>query len=177
MVARAGFSGRRCDILTALKKTNACRALDALGISYELRSYEVDENDLSAENVAGKLGLPAEQVWKTLCMRADDRAVLLAVVPGSFELDLKKLAVAADKRSIAPVPLKELTALTGYIRGGVTALACKKPYPTFLDENALLFEQISVSAGQRGLQIVIAPADYVQATGAQLADLTRPKSS
>jgi Cys-tRNA(Pro)/Cys-tRNA(Cys) deacylase len=158
------------------KKTNACRALDDLGISYELRSYDVDESDLSAENVAGKLGLPSEQVWKTLCMRADDRAVLLAVVPGGYELDLKKLAASAGKRSVSPVALKELTALTGYIRGGVTALACKKPYPTFLDENALLFERISVSAGQRGLQIVIAPDDYAKATQATLADLTRPKA-
>jgi Cys-tRNA(Pro)/Cys-tRNA(Cys) deacylase len=176
VVARAGVSGRRCDILTATKKTNACRALDALCISYELRSYEVDENDLSAEAVAKKVGLPSEQVWKTLCMRADDRSVLLAVVPGSHELDLKKLAVAAGKRAVTPVPLKELTALTGYIRGGVTVLACKKPYPAFIDENALVFEQISVSAGQRGLQIVIAPADYVRATQATLADLTRPKA-
>ena len=176
MVARAGLSGRRCDILTVTKKTNACRALDALGISYELRSYDVDESDLSAEAVAHKLGLPSEQVWKTLCMRADDRTVLLAVVPGGYELDLKKLATAAGKRAVSPVPLKELTALTGYIRGGVTVLACKKPYPAFVDENALLFERISVSAGQRGLQIVIAPADYVRATQATLADLTRPKA-
>ena len=177
MVARARVSSRRCDILTGSKKTNACRALDALDIRYELRSYEVDENDLSAENVAGKLGLPAEQVWKTLCMRAEDRTVLLAVVPGGFELDLKKLANAAGKRAVSPVALKELSALTGYIRGGVTALACKKPYPTFLDENALLFERISVSAGQRGLQIVIAPSEYVRATNATLCDLTRPKPS
>jgi len=175
VAARARVSSRRCDVLTGSKKTNACRALDALGIRYELRSYEVDESDLSAENVAGKLGLPAEQVWKTLCMRAEDRSVLLAVVPGGFELDLKKLASAADKRAVSPVALKELTALTGYIRGGVTALACKKPYPTFLDENASLFERISVSAGQRGLQIVIAPSDYVRATNATLGDLTRPK--
>jgi Cys-tRNA(Pro)/Cys-tRNA(Cys) deacylase len=148
-----------------------------LGIAYELRSYDVDERDLSAENVAGKLGLPSEQVWKTLCMRADDRSVLLAVVPGGFELDLKKLAAAAGKRATSPVPLKELTALTGYIRGGVTALACKKPYPTFLDESALLFERISVSAGQRGLQIVIAPGDYLRATNATLCDLTRLKAA
>jgi Cys-tRNA(Pro)/Cys-tRNA(Cys) deacylase len=176
VAARARLSRRWCDVLTGAKKTNACRALDALGIHYELRSYEVDERDLSAENVAAKLGLPSEQVWKTLCMRADDHDVLLAVVPGGFELDPKKLAVAAGKRATNPVPLKELTALTGYIRGGVTALACKKPYPTFLDENALLFDSISVSAGQRGLQIVIAPSEYLRATNAMLCDLTRPKS-
>ena len=157
------------------KKTNACRALDALGISYSLRTYDVDESDLSAETAAQKLGLPSEQVWKTLCLRADDRAVLLAVIPAGYDLDLKKLARAADKRSVAPVALKELTELTGYIRGGVTALACRKPYPVFVDETALLFERISVSAGQRGLQIVLAPADYVRATHAHTADLTRLK--
>ncbi|MEY4578332.1 MAG: hypothetical protein RL701_3035 [Pseudomonadota bacterium] len=159
--------------MTLVKKTNACRALDALRIAYELRTYEVDESDLSAETAAKKLGLPNEQVWKTLCLRADDRSVLLAIVPAGYELDLKKLAKAASKRSVVPVPLKELTELTGYIRGGVTALACKKPYPTFIDETALLFEQISVSAGQRGLQIVIAPHDYVTATQAVTADITR----
>jgi len=158
------------------KKTNACRALDALGIVYSLRSYEVDEADLSAETAAHKLGLPAEQVWKTLCLRADDRSVLLAVIPAGYDLDLKKLARAADKRAVTPVPLRELTELTGYIRGGVTALACKKPYPVFVDENALLFDAISVSAGQRGLQIVIAPGDYVRATQARTADLARPKA-
>jgi Cys-tRNA(Pro)/Cys-tRNA(Cys) deacylase len=160
----------------ATKKTNACRALDALAIPYALRTYPVDQSDLSAENVARKLGLPNEQVWKTLCVRAEDRSVLLAVIPGGYELDLKKLARAAGQRSVAPVALKELTALTGYIRGGVTALACKKPYPTFVDESALLFDQICVSAGQRGLQIVIAPADYVRAVQATASDLTRLKT-
>jgi Cys-tRNA(Pro)/Cys-tRNA(Cys) deacylase len=159
-----------------VKKTNACRALDALHLAYTLRDYEVDEDDLSAESVARKVGLPAEQVFKTLCVRAEDRAVLLAVVPGDLELDLKKLAKAADKRSVAPVPLRELTELTGYIRGGVTALACKKPYPVFVDETASLFDTISVSAGQRGLQIVIAPNAYVQAVSAVVADISRGKA-
>ena len=103
------------------KKTNACRVLDELGIPYELRSYEVDESDLSAEAVARKVGLPCEQLFKTLCVRAEDKAVLLAVVPGDQELDLKALARAAHKKSIEPVALKELTELTGYVRGGVTA--------------------------------------------------------
>jgi len=163
--------------VTSPKKTNAARVLDALGIAYELRPYEVDESDLSAENAARKLGLPPEQVWKTLCVRADDRSVLLAVVPGGFELDLGKLARAAHKRSVTPVPLKELTELTGYIRGGVTALACKKPYPVYVDETVLLFERISVSAGQRGLQLVLAPSDYVRAVSAQLGDITRVKDN
>lgn len=159
----------------SIKKTNACRALDALGIAYTLRAYDVDEEDLSAESVAKKVGLPAEQVFKTLCVRADDRAVLLAVIPGNFELDLKKLARAADKRAITPVPLKELTELTGYIRGGVTALACKKPYPVVLDEAASLFDEITVSAGQRGLQILLAPNDYARAVSATFADISRAK--
>ncbi|HVZ36239.1 MAG TPA: YbaK/EbsC family protein, partial [Polyangiaceae bacterium] len=93
----------------ALKKTNACRALDAAGVAYALRAYDVDERDLSAENVAHKVGLPAGQVFKTLCVRADDRGVLLAVVPGDHELDLKLLAKAAGKKAVAPVALKELT--------------------------------------------------------------------
>jgi Cys-tRNA(Pro)/Cys-tRNA(Cys) deacylase len=162
--------------MTAIKKTNAARVLDGLGIAYSLRPYEVDESDLSAESVAGKLGLPLEHVWKTLCVRADDRSVLLAVIPAGFELEPKKLAKAANKRSIAAVPLKELTELTGYIRGGVTALACKKPYPVYVDETALLFDAISVSAGQRGLQIVLEPSDYVRSVSATLADLTRPRA-
>ena len=161
----------------AHKKTNACRALDALGIAYQLRSYDVNESDLSAETAAHKLGLPSEQVWKTLCLRGDDRSVLMAVIPAGYELDLKKLARAADKRAVEPVALKELTELTGYVRGGVTALACRKPYPVFVDESVLLFEHISVSAGQRGLQIVISPDDYVRATQAHVADLTRVKTS
>jgi Cys-tRNA(Pro)/Cys-tRNA(Cys) deacylase len=157
------------------KKTNACRALDALGIAYELRPYEFDENDLSAETVAKKVGLPAEQVFKTLCVRADDQAIVLAVLPGDQVLDLKALARAAGKKSVEPVALKELVGLTGYVRGGVTALACKKPYPVFLDESAQLFDRISISAGQRGLQILLHPADYRSATSASYAEISRPK--
>lgn len=156
-------------------KTNAARALDALGVSYELRSYDVDEADLSAETVAGKVGLPAEQVWKTLCVRGDRHGVCLAVVPGDHELDLKALARATGDRSVQPVGVKELPGLTGYVRGGVTALALKKPYPVFVDELIELFDVVSVSAGQRGLQIVIAPPDYVRATGAVLAPIARAK--
>ncbi len=105
-------------------KTNAARVLDRLGVSYELRQYAVDESDLSAERVAEKIGLPAEQVFKTLVVRGDRRGVLLAVVPSDAELDLRALARAADDRRVEMVPLKEVQPLTGYIRGGVTALAC-----------------------------------------------------
>lgn len=158
------------------KKTNACRMLDDLGIAYELRTYDVDLDDLSAERAAEKLGLPAAQVFKTLCLMADDRSVLLAVVPAGRALDLKALAKAAHKKSAAPVPLKALTGLTGYVRGGVTALAGKRSYPVYLDESALACAQISVSAGQRGLQILVAPADYARAVSATLAPLARDKA-
>ena len=161
---------------SAPKKTNACRALDALGISYELRAYEFDEEDLSAETVAKKVGLPAESVFKTLCVRADDHAIVLGVLPGDQVLDLKALARAAGKKAVEPVAMKELMGLTGYIRGGVTALACKKPYPVFLDESAQLFDVISVSSGQRGLQILLHPDEYRRATSAMYADISRPKA-
>lgn len=160
---------------SAVKKTNACRTLDALGIPYELRSYDFDESDLSAETVARKVGLPPEQVFKTLCVRAEDHTVLLAVLPGDQSLDLKALARVAGKKAVEPVALKELMALTGYIRGGVTALACKRPYPVFVDESAQLFDLISISAGQRGLQIFIAPGRYLEAIEGRYAAIAREK--
>lgn len=159
----------------AVKKTNACRTLDALGIPYELRSYDFDESDLSAETVAKKVGLPPEQVFKTLCVRAEDPTVILAVLPGDQILDLKALARVAGKKAVEPVALKELMALTGYIRGGVTALACKRPYPVFVDESAQLFDLISISAGQRGLQIFIAPDRYLEAVEGRYAAIGRDK--
>lgn len=149
-------------------KTNAARALDALGVAYELRPYEVDPEDLSAASVARKIGLPLEQVFKTLVVRGDRQGVCLAVLPGDRELDLKALARLTGDRSVAPVALKEVQPLTGYVRGGVTALACRKAYPVFLDESALGFEVISVSAGQRGLQVFLAPGDYARAVSARL---------
>lgn len=158
-------------------KTNAARLLDQLGILYELRKYEVDPNDLAAETVAAKIGLPAEQVFKTLVARGDRNGVSLAVIPGDHELDLKSLALAAGERKIQLVPVKELQALTGYIRGGVTALAAKRDYPVYVDETIQLFDVISVSAGTRGLQILIAPADYLRAVNGTLAELSQPKKT
>lgn len=154
-------------------KTNAARILDGLGVAYELRSYEVDLDDLSAPTVAAKVGLPAEQVFKTLVARGDRNGVCMAVVPGDGHLDLKALARASGDRKTELVALKEVLPLTGYIRGGVTALACKKSYPVFLDETAILFEQIAVSAGARGLQIVLHPEDYARAVGATLCPLVQ----
>src|SRR3954447_23473092 len=150
-------------------KTNALRLLDRLGIRYELREYEVDPDDLAAETVARKLGLPPEQMFKTLVARGDKQGVCLAVVPGDAQLDLKALARATGDKKVDTVPLKEVEPLTGYIRGGVTALACKKPYPVYVDETARRFEVIAISAGQRGLQVLIAPEDYLRVTDARVA--------
>lgn len=157
-------------------KTNASRQLDKLGISYELRDYEVDPDDLSAENVAAKVGMPAEQVFKTLVARGDRNGVCLAVVPGNLELDPKALARLSGDRKADVVALKEVQPLTGYIRGGVTALACRKEYPVFVDETMLLFDRVAVSAGVRGTQIVLAPDDYVRAVKATVGPIARDKT-
>ena len=156
-------------------KTNAARLLDKLGVHYELREYEVDPEDLAAESVAAKIGLPAEQVFKTLVARGDRNGISMAVIPGDAELDLKALAAVSGDRKVQLVPVKELQGLTGYIRGGVTALAGKKDYPVYVDETVELFDLISISAGMRGMQILIAPADYVRATKATIAPLSHPK--
>ena len=160
----------------ALSKTNAVRALDALGIPYELRSYQVDESDLTALSVARKIDLPAGQVFKTLVTQTASGAHLFAVIPGDAELDLKKLASAAGEKRCELAPLKEVEPLTGYVRGGVTVLAARKPFPAIADETIELHNRISVSAGQRGLQVVLAPADYLRATRCILADLTKDGS-
>ncbi|MGD0215589.1 MAG: Cys-tRNA(Pro) deacylase [Terriglobales bacterium] len=166
----------------SISKTNAARLLDQLGIQYELRAYEVDPEDLAAETVAAKIGLPPEQVFKTLVARpsgSKDRSgigVVMAVIPGDQELDLKALASAAGEKKIELVPVKELQGLTGYIRGGVTALAAKRDFPVYLDETIELFDVVSVSAGVRGLQILIAPGDYLRATKGTIAALGQPKA-
>ena len=156
-------------------KTNATRILDTLGIRYELREYEVDPEDLAAETVARKIGLPPEQVFKTLVVRGDRGGVYLAVVPGNQELDAKALAKITGDRRVEVAPLKEVQQLTGYIRGGVTALGGKKDFPVFLDETVYLFDVISVSAGLRGTQILIAPEHYIRAVSAQVAAIARAK--
>jgi Cys-tRNA(Pro)/Cys-tRNA(Cys) deacylase len=154
-------------------KTNAARILDSLGITYELREYEVDPEDLRAETVAAKIGMPLEQVFKTLVARGDRNGVCLAVVPGNAQLDLKALARLSGDRKIDTVPLKEIQPLTGYVRGGVTALACKKAYPVFVDETIELFDRVSVSAGIRGTQILIAPRDYLRALSAAVGPIAK----
>lgn len=156
-----------------ITKTNAARLLDGLGITYELRPYEVDPNDLTAISVAKKIGMPAEQVFKTLLAHTAPKEHLFAIIPGDAELDLKKLAHAAGAKKAELASLKEVEPLTGYIRGGVTVMAAKKPFPAFADETIELFDLISVSAGQRGLQLILSPTDYLRASEATLADLTK----
>jgi len=160
-----------------VSKTNAVRLLDQLGIQYELRAYEVDADNLAAETVAAKIGLPPEQVFKTLVARGDRNGVCMAVIPGNQELKLKALAATAGERKIQLVPVKELQALTGYIRGGVTALAAKRDFPVYVDETIELFDVVSISAGVRGLQILIAPADYFRVTKGTIAVLGQPKKT
>jgi Cys-tRNA(Pro)/Cys-tRNA(Cys) deacylase len=154
-------------------KTNAARILEGLGIAYRLQEYEVDPDDLSAIAVARKIGLPVEQVFKTLLTITGKEQYAFAVIPGDGELDFKKLARAAEVRKTEMASLKDVQPLTGYIRGGVTVFGAKKDFPVFADETIELFDFISVSAGQRGTQILLAPQDYLQATKAVVADLTK----
>ena len=156
-------------------KTNAVRLLDSLGIRYELRHYDVDPEHLEAEAVAAKIELPAEQVFKTLVARGDVHGVCFAVIPGDMQLDGKALARLSGDRRADLVPLKEVQPLTGYIRGGVTALAAKRDYPVYAEETIELFDVIAVSAGVRGTQIVLAPADYLRATGATVGPIAKVK--
>lgn len=154
-------------------KTNATRLLDTAGVAYELRDYEVDPDDLSAGKVAGQIGLPAHQVFKTLCAKGDRHGHVFAVIPGDAELDLKALARVTDNRRAELVPVSQLQQLTGYIRGGVTVLAAKKAYPVFVDASITSHPVMAVSAGVRGTQILLAPADYIRVASATLAPLTR----
>lgn len=158
-------------------KTNAARLLDGLKVRYELRDYEVDPDDLVAASVAAKIGMPPEQVFKTLVARGERNGACFAVIPAHTELDLKALALAHADRKIELVPLKEVQPLTGYIRGGVTVLGAKKAYPAFADESIELWDVISVSAGVRGTQILLAPADYLRATGAIIASIAKEKKN
>ncbi|MGV0026615.1 Cys-tRNA(Pro) deacylase [Phormidesmis priestleyi] len=156
-------------------KTNAVRILDNLGIRYKLQDYQVDPDDLAAESVAQKIGLPPEQVFKTLVVRGDRTGILLAVIPGNTQLDLKALAQLSGDRKVETVSLKEVQPLTGYIRGGVTALACKKDYPVYVDELIELFDLISISAGVRGTQILLHPSDYLRAVKAVVGMISQDK--
>ena len=157
-------------------KTNAARILESLAIPYTLQEYEVDPDDLSAIAVARKIALPVEQVFKTLLTTTGPDQYAFAVIPGDAELDFKKLARAAGARKAEMVSLKDVQPLTGYIRGGVTVFGAKKDFPVFADETIELFDFISVSAGQRGIQILLAPQDYLRVAKATVADLTKDQA-
>jgi Cys-tRNA(Pro)/Cys-tRNA(Cys) deacylase len=159
-------------------KTNGARFLESLQIAFELREYEIDPDDLSAITVARKIGMPAEQVFKTLLTTGGPHEYAFAVIPGDGELDFKKLARAAGFRKAEMVSLKDVQPLTGYVRGGVTIFGAKKAFPVFVDETAILFDTISVSAGTRGTQLILSPGDYLRAAQALdvavvTADLTK----
>ncbi|WP_378956615.1 Cys-tRNA(Pro) deacylase [Pelosinus sp. sgz500959] len=160
-----------------MKKTNVARILDGLKITYELREYKVDENDLSAESVALKIGRPLREVFKTLVACGDKNGVLLACIPGGAELDLKALATLSGNKKVEMVPLKDVQKLTGYIRGGVSPLGTKKQYHVYVDESMMLWEKISISAGVRGCQILIAPNDLLTAVNGTLCQISREMAS
>ncbi len=146
-----------------MKKTNAARYLDSLKIDYKLVEYDVDESDLSAESVARRVNLPLKQVFKTLVARGDRTGVLMACIPGDTELELKAMAKVSGNKNVEMVHLGEIEPLTGYIRGGVSPIGTKRRYPIFLDESAMRFPFISISAGVRGSQIFISPEDLMRA--------------
>ena len=154
-----------------MKKTNAARLLDSLGITYELLEYHVDEEDLSAEHVALELNLPAEQVFKTMVLRGERSGVFVCCIPGSEELNLKGVARITANKKVDLVSTKEIVGLTGYVRGGCSPLAMKKQYPTFLDARALNFDFIVISAGVRGAQLKLAPQDLVAVSKANIEEL------
>jgi len=154
-------------------KTIAARILDQLGIGYELRAYEVVEDELDAITVAAKIGLAPEQTFKTLVVRGDKTGELVACIPAGAELDLKSLAALSGNKKVDLVPVREIEGLTGYLRGGVSPLGMKKSYPVFVDELAEILDPVSISGGRRGLQILLSGSDLIKVTKARLASLTK----
>lgn len=154
-------------------KTNVLRMLDAQHIPYETREYTVEDENYDGKLVAAKVGLDAEMIYKTLVLCGDKGAHLVCVIPVEYELDLKAVARAAGHRSVSMLPVKELLPLTGYLRGGCSPIGMKKPFPTYIQEEAQLLERVSVSAGVRGCQVILAVDDLVRITGAAYADLSR----
>jgi Cys-tRNA(Pro)/Cys-tRNA(Cys) deacylase len=158
------------------RKTNAARLLDKAGIAYETVSYAVDEEDLSACHLAEQLRQDVNRIFKTLVLRGDKSGYFVCLVPGGAELDLKKAAGSSGNKSCALIPMKDLLPLTGYMRGGCSPLGMKKAFPTFIHRSALDFPTIYVSAGQRGLQLLLAPGDLIAACGALVADLEKDQA-
>lgn len=154
-------------------KTNAMRILEGMQIPFEVREYDVDEEHLDAVTVAAKVGLPPEQVFKTLLVRGDRHGCAFAVIPGNMELDFKAMAKATGDRKVEMVPLKEVTPLTGYVRGGVTVLGAKKEYPVVVDFTIALWDFVAVSAGQRGVQLLVSPAEYIRAAKGAIVEIAR----
>ena len=154
-----------------MKKTNAARLLDNHKVIYEMVEYPVDENDLSAVNVAAKLGQNVKQVFKTLVLRGNATGIFVVVVPGDAEVNLKKAAKLSGNKSVEMVHMKELLGLTGYIRGACSPLGMKKRYPVFIHETCLSFGFIYVSAGIRGVQLKLAPGDLIACTGAEVCNV------
>ena len=159
--------------MASLKKTNAVRIMEGANVPFELLEYEIDEEALSAEDAAAKTNVPEEQTFKTLCARGDKIGVMMVCVPAGRELDFKKLAAASGNKSVELVHLKEVTALTGYVRGGCSPLDTKKKYPVFIDETAILFDYITVNAGHRGLLFKLTADDLISVTEAVAADILR----
>lgn len=162
---------------TKINKTNVARLLDKAGVAYRLVPYEVDENDLSATHVAAQLGEDVAQVFKTLVLKGDKTGFFVCIIPGAEELDLKLAAKISGNKSCDMIPMKELLPTTGYIRGACSPIGMKKHFPTYIHDTCLLFPLIYVSAGQRGLQIEIAPADLIREARATVGILIRTVSS
>ena len=156
-----------------MTKTNAMRLLEQAKLAFRTTEYDYDENDLSGMHAAEAIGLPPEQVFKTLVARGAKRGVLVFCIPVSCTLDLKKAAIAAGDKNIEMVRMNDLLSLTGYIRGGCSPIGMKKSYPTFIDETAELFDEIAVSAGVRGQQIILAPAGLIEYADMIIGDLTQ----
>ena len=156
-----------------MMRTNVMRLLEVAKIPYRVKEYEVDESDLSGEHTAIKMGIPAEQVFKTLVLRGERMGVFVCCIPSHEEIDLKKAAKAAGDKKAEMLPMKELLPTTGYIRGGCSPIGMKRKYPLFIDETCVLFDEIAVSAGERGAMVLLAPEALIAYTGAQTCDLTK----
>ncbi len=153
-------------------KTNAMRQLDAAKIPYTVCAYEVDENDLSGTHIADQVGLPYEQVFKTIVTRGDKTGYLVFCIPCHKEIDLKKAAIVTGNKKVEPVQVKELLGLTGYIRGGCSPVGMKKRFPTYFDKSAEACPTITVSGGVRGIQLLLASKDIISFVGGKTAELT-----
>lgn len=165
------FLERRDYNMKKLVKTNVMRLLDAAKIAYEAKEYPVDENDLSGSHAADLMGVDHGSVFKTLVLRGEKTGYMVCCIPVDGEVDLKKAARAAGDKKVEMLPMKELLPVTGYVRGGCSPIGMKKRFPTYLDQSAEKYEKIAVSAGMRGVQVILSPADLGRYVGAEMADL------